>query len=168
MKFSKHRKLPLSSTAPAHSPSAANARPVKESASLPALLASVYARTRLALRARMLRRLLLPVGPLALTVIAGGAFAKYVEHARWARLPVSLDDAARVTTAQVFELVRYVEQSNPAALQQVMAVIARDTATMAALGASVAALVLRRWARRSTARWPGPIRGMPAPATVLG
>jgi hypothetical protein len=52
----------------------------------------------------------------------------------------------------VFELVRYVEQSNPAVLQQVMAVIARDATTMAALGASLAALVLERWSRRSAGR----------------
>ena len=153
MKFSKTRKPPASSVdLQPGVQSGASARPPKESASLPALVASVFARTRLVLRARMLRRLLLPVGPLALTVIAGGAFAKYVEHARWSRLPVSLEDAARVTTHQVFELVRYVEQSNPAALQQVMAVIARDATTMAALGASVAALVLERWSRRHTAR----------------
>jgi len=153
MKFSKTRKLPRSSAGPnplVHARSGALL--AREPASLPALVASVFTRTRLVLRARMLRRLLLPVGPLALTVIAGGAFAKYVEHARWSRLPVSLEDAARVTTHQVFELVRYVEQSNPAALQQVMAVIARDATTMAALGASVAALVLERWSRRHTAR----------------
>jgi hypothetical protein len=153
MKFSKTRKPPLSSTqTPAHPESGAGAPAPREPASLAGLVASVYARTRLALRARMLRRLLLPVGPLALTVIAGGAFAKYVEHARWSRLPVSLEDAARVTTSQVYELVRYVEQSNPAALEQVMAVIARDSTTMAALGASVAALVVQRWSRRNTAR----------------
>ena len=153
MKLSKTRKPPLSAATPEpHPQSGAGARPSREPASLPALVANVFARTRLVLRARMLRRLLLPVGPLALTVIAGGAFAKYVEHARWARLPVSLDDAARVTARQVFELVRYVEQSNPAVLQQVMTVIARDATTMAALGASVAALVLERWNRHNTVR----------------
>ena len=153
MKFSKHRKLPPSSAA-APPPPVRRRCAAGEGTGLrsPRSWRAYTRRTRLALRARMLRRLLLPVGPLALTVIAGGAFAKYVEHARWARLPVSLDDAARVTAAQVFELVRYVEQSNPAALQQVMAVIARDTTTMAALGASVAALALERWSRRSTAR----------------
>jgi hypothetical protein len=150
MKFSKTRKLPPSSAHPdPRLPARAAAQPAKEPASLPVLVAGVFARTRLALRARILRRLLLPVGPLALTVIAGGAFAKYAEHARWSRLPVSLDDAARVTASQVFELVRYVEQSNPAVLQQVMAVVARDATTMTALGASVAALVLERWSRRN-------------------
>ena len=153
MMFSKTRQSHPSSTNPASPPqSGAEARPPHEAASLPALVASIFARTRLALRARLLRRLLLPVGPLALTVIAGGAFAKYVEHARWPRLKVSLEDAARVTTSQVFELVRYVEQSDPAVLQQLMAVIARDATTMAALGASVAAIVLERWSRREGVR----------------
>jgi len=150
MKFSKTRKLPRSSTHPdprVHARSAGV--PAKAPASLPALVASVFARTRLALRARMLRRLLLPVGPLALTVIAGGAFAKYVAYARWSRLPVSLDDAARVTASQVFELVRYVEQSNPLVLQQVMVLVSRDATTVAALGASVAAYVLEQWSRRN-------------------
>ena len=153
MKFSKTRKPPLSSATPEpRLQLRTGAQAPKEPASLPALVASVFARTRLALRARMLRRLLLPVGPLALTVIAGGAFAKYVEHARWSRLPVSLEDAARVTASQVFELVRYVEQSNPLVLQQVMVVVSRDATTMAALGASVAAIVLERWSRRNATR----------------
>jgi hypothetical protein len=153
MKFSKTREPPRTSAMPdplVHARSGALLARVP--ASLPALVANVFTRARLVLRARMLRRLLLPVGPLALTVIAGGVFAKYVAQARWSRLSVSLEDAARVTTNQVFELVRYVEQSNPAVLQQVMAVIARDPTAMAALSASVAAFVLERWSRRSTAR----------------
>ena len=127
-------------------------RPANAPASLPALVASVFTRTHVALRARMLRRLLLPVGPLALTVIGGGAFAKYVEHARWSRLVVPLEDAARITPSQVSDLVRYVEQSNPHVLQQVMAIVSRDATTMAALGASVAALVVQYWSRHNAAR----------------
>jgi hypothetical protein len=119
-------------------------------------LATVVARTvpttRLDLRARLLRRLLLPIGPLALTVLAGGAFAKYVEYARCARLSVSLEDAARVTSNQIVELVRYVEQSNPAVLEQMMVMLSRDTTTMAALGASATALTLKLTSRRKLAR----------------
>jgi len=153
MKLSKIRMRPRCSAVPDSLGRArAGALPAKPPASLPALIASVFTRTHLALRARMLRRLLLPVGPLALTVISGGAFAKHVEHARWSRLVVSLEDAARVTPSQVFDLVRYVEQSNPHVLQQVMVVVSRDATTMAALGASVAALVLQRWSRRNAAR----------------
>ena len=141
-RFSLHRNTP-------HSPAAS--APGREPASLASLVAKAFARTHVTLRARMLRRLLLPVGPLALTVIAGGAFAKYVEHARWSRLTVSLEDAARVTSSQLLELVRYVEQSNPVVLQQVMHVVARDTTTMAALGVSVAAIVVQRLTNRDPA-----------------
>jgi hypothetical protein len=144
MKLSKRHPVP-GAAAPASGPD--DTRPARHAASLAAIVASAYTRTHVALRARVLRRLLLPVGPLALAVIAGGAFAKYVGQARWVRLSVSLEDAANVTARQVVELARYVEQSNPAALQQALAVLARDTTTMAALGASLAALVLERLSR---------------------
>lgn len=109
--------------------------------SVPAVVATVFGRLRLKQRARVLRRLLLPVGPMALAVVGGGVFAKYAAQARWSRLYPSLEDVARVTTVQVYELVRYVEQANPAVLPQVMAVLARDTTTMTALGASLAAII---------------------------
>jgi hypothetical protein len=110
---------------------------------LPGVVANAFTRVRLGQRVRMLRRLLLPVGPMALAVLGGGAFAKYAAQARWPRMSISFDDAARVTSAQVYELVRYVQQSNPLVLQQVLAALARDATTMAALGASVAAIVLQ-------------------------
>jgi hypothetical protein len=117
--------------------------PIPESQALPAAVASAFTRVRLGQRVRMLRRLLLPVGPMALTVLGGGAFAKYAAQARWPRMSISFDDAAQVTSAEVYELVRYVQQSNPLVLQQLLAVLARDATTMAALGASVAAIVLQ-------------------------
>lgn len=123
-----------------------------EPQSLPVVIANTFTRLRLRLRARVLRRLLLPVGPMALAVLGGGVFAKYAAQARWPRIYVSFDDAARVTSAQVYELVRYVQQSNPLVLQQVLAVLARDATTMAALGASVAALVIQHQASRNQAR----------------
>jgi hypothetical protein len=59
-----------------------------------------------------LGRLLASVGPLALKVVGGGAFTKYVRHARSPEIPVSYEDAARATSTQVRDLVHYVEQSN--------------------------------------------------------
>jgi hypothetical protein len=55
---------------------------VPESPALPAIVAEAFGRLNVGLRARMLRRLLTSVGPLALTVVAGGAFAKYIKHAQ--------------------------------------------------------------------------------------
>ena len=125
-----------------------------EAPSLPAVVASAFTRLRLAHRVRVLRRLLMPVGPLALTVLGGGVFAKYAAQARWPRMSVTLEDAARVTSSQVFELVRYVEQSNHQALQQVLLVLSRDATTMAAIGASVAALVMQHLSSRTAGGTP--------------
>ncbi len=129
----------------------------KNMPSLGTIVARAVPKARLVLRARLLRRLLIPIGPLALTVLAGGAFAKYVQFARWSRLSVSLDDAAHVTSNQIVELVRYVEQSNPTVLEQMMVMLSRDTTTMAALGASVTALAIKLASRRKLAR--GSTRG---------
>jgi hypothetical protein len=119
---------------------------------LPAALASAFTRLRLGQRVRVLRRLLLPVGPMALAALAGGAFAKYASQARWPRITISFDDAARVTSGQIYELVRYVQQSNPLVLQQILAVLARDATAMAAVGAAIAAIVLKHQTDRKTDR----------------
>jgi hypothetical protein len=157
MKFVNYRKSRPNHVAADPPPVFADGVPAKGSPSLAAIVASTVAETSLMLRARALRRLLMPVGPLALAVLAGGAFAKYVEHARWSRFSVSIDDAARVTSGQIFELVRYIEQSNPRVLEQVMVVLSRDATTMAALGASVAAVVMQLRSDRKLLR--GPRRG---------
>jgi hypothetical protein len=125
-----------------------------ESSSLPMLMASVFAKLRLVQRAQVLRRLLIPVGPMALVVLGGGAFAKFVDQARWSRMSVSLDDAARVTPGQVLDLVRYVEQSDPGVLQEVTMALARDPMAMAAVGASLAAVVMRQLLNRNAWRAP--------------
>ena len=127
-----------------------------ETQTLPAALANAFTRLRLGQRVRVLRRLLLPVGPMALAALAGGAFAKYASQARWPRIAISFDDAARVTSGQIYELVRYVQQSNPHVLQQVLAVLARDATAMAAVGAAVAAIVLKHQADRRAEHPGGP------------
>jgi hypothetical protein len=125
-----------------------------EPSPLPMLMASVFAKLRLVQRAKVLRRLLIPVGPMALVVLGGGAFAKFVDQARWSGMSVSLDDAARVTPGQVLDLVRYVEQSNPGVLQEVTTALARDPMAMAAVGASLAAVVMRQLLTRDPSRAP--------------
>jgi hypothetical protein len=152
MQLSKTRKSPPDPHAVELPASAQALIASDEAQSLPVVIANAFTRLRLRLRARVLRRLLLPVGPMALAVLGGGVFSKYAAHARWPRIYVSFDDAARITSAQVYELVRYVQQSNPVVLQQVLAVLARDATTMAALGASVAAIVLQQQANRGSAR----------------
>jgi hypothetical protein len=85
----------------------------KEKPSLSAIMGRTFGKFDIALRARLLGRLLGSVGPLALKVVGGGVFAKYVRHARRPEIPVSFEDAASTTSSQVCDLVHYVEQSNP-------------------------------------------------------
>ncbi len=89
-----------------------------------ARVADTFGRLNMRLRARMLGRLLASVGSLALAVIGGGVFAKYITHAT-SEISVSLEDAARATWSQVFELVCYVQQSHPRRLQRLLDDLAR-------------------------------------------
>jgi hypothetical protein len=115
---------------------------------LAAIVADAFGRLNLVSRARMLGRLLASLGPGALAVACGGAFAKYVSNARLTEIPVSLQDAARATSAQVHDLARTLQQTNPQLFERLLDVLARDATTIAALSASVAALTLRNMARR--------------------
>jgi hypothetical protein len=112
------------------------------------VFARVYAYLDVERRARLLGRLLGSVGPLALAALAGGAFAKHLHSARWPEIPVSFDDAARATTGQVFELVRYVEQSDPQLVEDLLTALTQDGLIMTALGASLAAFAIRCVRRR--------------------
>jgi hypothetical protein len=115
---------------------------------VPDVIAGAFERLSVSSRARMLGRLLAGVGPLALAVVGGGAFAKFVPYARLPEVPVPLADAARATSQQVAEIVRYVQQSNPQIFNQLLDLLARDGTTLGALTASVAALTLKRLSDR--------------------
>ena len=115
---------------------------VKEGSVVPAIVTRAFNAAGVGLRARVLSRLLPSVGPLALTVLGGGVFAKYVHQARWSALSVSFSDAARVTSTQVHELATYVQQSNPEVARQILSVFSRDVSTMTALGATVGAIMI--------------------------
>ena len=115
-------------------------------------VAGRIAEADLPLRLGLLESLLARVGPLALAVLAGGAFAKYAFGARWPRLAMSLDEIAQVSVAQIGELVRYVEQSDPAFLERIGTLLSTSGSATAALGASVAMLASHQVAAR---RRPG-------------
>jgi hypothetical protein len=72
-----------------------------------------------------------------LKVVSGGAFAKYVRHARSPEIPVSLEDAALATSSQVRDLVRYVEQSDPTQVEELLAALSQE-GVIAPLRSSVA------------------------------
>jgi NAD-specific glutamate dehydrogenase len=111
-------------------------------------VARAFGKLDLERRARLLGRLLGSVGPLALAVVGGGVFAKYLGNARWPEVPISFEDAARATSSQVHELVRYVEQSNPHLVDSLLTALLQDGVAMTALGASVAAITIKRLSSR--------------------
>ena len=63
-------------------------------------------------------------------------------------IPVSLEDAARATSSQVYEIVRYAKQSNPHLVETLLAALSQDGVTMTALGASVAAVAIKHLSGR--------------------
>jgi len=126
-------KISEQSKAPAHAGNMALPHPLtgniaaKEKPSLSAIMGRTFGKFDIALRARLLGRLLGSVGPLALKVVGGGVFAKYVRHARRPEIPVSFEDAARTTSGQVSDVARYVEQSNPKLVDKLLTALSRLT-----------------------------------------
>jgi hypothetical protein len=106
--------------------------PAREFGSVPAVFARAFGKLNLERRARLLGRLLGSVGPLALVVIGGGFFAKYLRNARSAQVQISLEDAACATPRQVYDIVRYVEQSNPRLSESLLAFVLQDRMTATA------------------------------------
>ena len=125
----------------------AGQEPGRDGSMVPVIVARAFTAAGVGLRARVLSRLLPSVGPLALAVLGGGVFAKYVHQARWSALSVSFSDAARVTSAQIYELATYVQQSNPEVARQILSVFSRDVSTMTALGATLGAIMIRSLSR---------------------
>ena len=144
MKTAKHSKRYPKQRDGSAAPAAGAEITANELESVPTIIASAFGKLNLERRARLLGHLLGSVGPLALAVVGGGAFAKYLRNARWPEVPISFEDAARATSSQVHDLVRYVEQSNPHLVDRLLAALSQDAMTMTALGASVAAIAIKR------------------------
>src|SRR5437867_12787777 len=113
-------KIPEPSNAPAHAgeeappEAAADNASVKERLSFAATVANSFTKFDVALRGRLLGRLLGSVGPLALVVVGGGVFAKYLPNARWSVVPISFEDAARDVEPSVWRrALRRTKQSAP-------------------------------------------------------
>lgn len=96
-----------------------------DAAPVAARMTDAFGRLNLRLRARVLGRLLASVGSLALAVVSGGAFAKYITQANLSEIAVSFDDAARATSAQVYDLARYVAQSDPQLIERLLEEVVR-------------------------------------------
>jgi hypothetical protein len=123
----------------------------------PRLVARLYASSTEPMRAQMLECMLKPLSPLGVAAVASGVFLGQLLQGGYGGLRAAAAGAVRAssyTTSQVAELVRFVEQVQPAVLQQ-LASLVRDAPGPGGLCLSAAALlVLVRRLRRDDP--PGP------------
>lgn len=107
------------------------------------LVARLFSTADNSLRARILSCLLQPLGPLGLAAIASGAFASLLGRVYSGVPMVGIEESARYSGEQVYELTRFVEQVQPEALMQVAALLADNPVGSTALGAAALTLLLR-------------------------
>lgn len=110
----------------------------------PRLVARLYAAAGVPLRARLLACLMRPLGPLAMAGVAAGAFAGFLSRRDAASTIIDLDEAARVSTAQVLELARFVEQVDPQALEHFAGLVSGSPLGLAAFSSAALVLLYRR------------------------
>ena len=116
---------------------------------VPELVAELYRDAPAVVRARLLECLLRPVGPLAIVTIGAGAFAHLLYRLRLNGVPVSLDDASRVSAEHVLQLARFVEQCSPHALLRIGALIAGSPICVASVSGSALLVALGAWRSRT-------------------
>ncbi len=118
---------------------AAAARPIPE------LVSEIYGKSPAPLRTKLLECLLRPVGPLALVTIATGAFSHLLYRLTHEASPISLDEAARISSEHVLELARYVEQCSPDELLRIGSLLAANSVGVATVSGSAFLLALSAW-----------------------
>lgn len=114
----------------------------------PELVSRVYESAALGQRVTLLTCLLRPIGPLAAAAVATGAFVQCFARAQWQTASVTVEDALSATSGQVLELARYVEQSHPQIVVQVVNMLSRDATLTAIVGSSMVALLMKTLGRR--------------------
>lgn len=121
------------------------------------LVARLFAAAGNPLRTRLLRCLMQPLGLLGVAGVASGAFIAFIDH-RGGELQIDPEAVAQVSSQQMLELARFVEQVDPQALQQFASLAANSPLALATFSASVLLLLYRRL-QPTTAR-PG--AGLPS------
>ncbi len=95
------------------------------------------------LRARLLRCLMRPLSLLGVAGVASGAFVAFIDR-RGGELRIDAEAVAQVSSQQMLELARFVEQVDPQALQQFASLAANSPLALATFSASVLLLLSRR------------------------
>jgi hypothetical protein len=107
------------------------------------LVCRLYGAATPALRSRLLACLVRPLGTLGMAGVAAGAFGVLLYRREAQGVQAALDDVARFSNDQIVELVRFVEQVSPDALQEFARLFFEAPFGMAAFSASAALLLMR-------------------------
>jgi hypothetical protein len=125
------------------SPSSAAPKRLRRSRLVAWLVARLYRSAGDGLRARLVSGLLRPLGVLAVAGVAGGAFARVLQHAPDGSWRVGLEDLAHISGHHVFELASFVEQRSPGALNALADLLGETPLHTAAFTTSIVLLLLR-------------------------
>jgi hypothetical protein len=109
------------------------------------LVSRIYRYASAPLRAEMLACLLRPLGTLSLAAVASGAFATLLRRDDAALVTIPLEMAARYSSEQILELTLFVHKVNPAAFEQLTALLSVGATGAVALSASALVLLCRRF-----------------------
>ena len=127
-----------------YSPTVATRAAERQRSRVARLASRLYSASGAPMRARMLACLIRPLGPLGLAAVASGAFASLIQRWSVRDADVPLDGLERYYSKdQIVELVRFVEQVSPEALQQLGGIVADNPLGAAAVGASLTMVLLR-------------------------
>ena len=97
---------------------------------LPSLIARLYAQSSLAVRRKLVSSLLGVTGPLALAALADGRFARFLLRSSADRIVVTLEDARRLSEAQVLALARYAWEASPQVFSRLAQVLQAEDPTL--------------------------------------
>lgn len=121
---------------------------------VPSLLARLYAQSSLAVRRKLVSSLLGVTGPLALAALADGRFARFLLRSSADRIVVTLEDARRLSEAQVLALARYAWEASPQVFGRLAQVLqAEDPTLLRSLTGALFLLALGMRARDRRKRW---------------
>lgn len=123
-------------------------QPAPPAVLVPLYVSGVFREAPATFRAQLIETLMRPMGALGLVAVAGGVFAAVRQRHGWARLHVSLDDAARISADQVQELSAYLQQAAPEVFRQVADLVSSQPAVAGGLSAILLLHVLRGTRRR--------------------
>ena len=115
------------------------------------LICRMYGAAPPALRAKLLACLVRPLGTLGMAGIAAGAFGVLLYRGGSEGARTAISDVARFSNDQMFELVRFVDQVSPDALQEFARLFTDRSMGMAAFSASAALLLMRALRQRDGA-----------------